>query len=474
MSTIHFLFLSLLLLSVFFFVAASETNSLKSYNFGTDAVTETSNNDFLKWFTAVGGIANGVTVGHDGTYGRGVYATKEVAEDDEVISVPLEWCMSRASAMKDESRSAKSAYRQIQSDDDLVALMLMREMSKGYSKSREKKAKESAALEQGINVNDLDTTQEIPGISKWSPYLRVLPRTVPLTIFYNKKELKALEDSELSSSATSRRSQMSQQYKSMRKQVKLLFKDIPIKSRKSKFSDYLWAKSVVGSRALSMSGKKFLVPLADMFNYHPHQVERDADNGANFLRYHKMHEGRFHVYADRAAKGGEQLMEDYGDNTNELYINHHGMVVDDNPFDCVKLPLPNIGQSGNSLALRNKISNKLGLNRLMRRPLCLVPKRPLSPLVNMYLLVSSANKKDLENCNNKMKEMEMAGESLRAVAESCEQAMTEAVEQRLGMQLMSNIVKKKLKSYKTTLSEDIILLDKRKREKKTIRKRKKG
>ena len=166
MSTIHFLFLSLLLLSVFFFVAASETNSLKSYNFGTDAVTETSNNDFLKWFTAVGGIANGVTVGHDGTYGRGVYATKEVAEDDEVISVPLEWCMSRASAMKDESRSAKSAYRQIQSDDDLVALMLMREMSKGYSKSREKKAKESAALEQGINVNDLDTTQEIPGISK--------------------------------------------------------------------------------------------------------------------------------------------------------------------------------------------------------------------------------------------------------------------------------------------------------------------
>ena len=306
--------------------ATAPSTSLKSFNFGTDAVTESTNNDFLDWYTAVGGIASGVTVGHDGRYGRGVYATKSIVEDDEVISVPLEWCMSRISAMKEDSRTAKAAYRQIQSDDDLVALMLMREMSKGYSKSREKKARQAAADKQGIAVLDLPVTEEIPGISKWAPYLRVLPRTVPLTVFYNQNELNALEDSTLSNEANQRRSQMSKQFKSMSKQVKLLFKDLPIRSRKSKFADYLWAKSVVGSRALSMSGKKFLVPLADMFNYHPHQVERDADNGANFLRYHKMHDGRFHVYADRAATSQKQLMEDYGDNTNELYINHHGMV----------------------------------------------------------------------------------------------------------------------------------------------------
>ena len=298
--------------------------SLKSLNYGTDAVTETTNNEFLKWFTAVGGVATGVTVGHDGTYGRGVYTTKDVVEDEQVISVPLEWCMSRASAMKDESRTAKSAYRQIQSDDDLVALMLMREMSKGYSKSREKKAKQAAADKQGIEVQALNVQQEIKGISKWSPYLRVLPRTVPLTVFYNTIELKALEDPKVAAAATARRLQMSKQFKRMSKQVKLLFKDISIKSRKSRFADYLWAKSVVGSRALSMSGQKFLVPLADMFNYHPHQVERKADNGANFLRYHKMKNGRFQVFADRACPGNQQLMEDYGDNTNELYVNHHG------------------------------------------------------------------------------------------------------------------------------------------------------
>ena len=64
-----------------------------------------------------------------------------------------------------------------------------------------------------------------------------------------------------------------------------MFQEIDIKSRRSRFSDYLWAKSVIGSRALSMSGKKYLVPLADMFNYHPHPSEREANNGANFLKY---------------------------------------------------------------------------------------------------------------------------------------------------------------------------------------------
>ena len=72
-------------------------------------------------------------------------------------------------------------------------------------------------------------------------------------------------------------------------------------------------------------------------------------------------------------------MEDYGDNTNELYIHHHGMVVENNPFDCVELALPSATHKKH-VRLRAKISTRLGLQRLGRRPLCLVPKRPLSPL----------------------------------------------------------------------------------------------
>ena len=90
--------------------------------------------------------------------------------------------------------------------------------------------------------------------------------------------------------------------------IKLLFQDVDIKSRRSRLSDYLWAKSVVGSRALSMSGKKYLVPLADMFNYQPHASEREANNGANFLKYHQISkDGFFHVHADRTATRNEQV-----------------------------------------------------------------------------------------------------------------------------------------------------------------------
>ena len=47
---------------------------------------------------------------------------------------------------------------------------------------------------------------------------------------------------------------------------------------------YLWAVNLVGSRALTIQGRKYLVPFADMFNYAPHHQHRDADSGANFLK----------------------------------------------------------------------------------------------------------------------------------------------------------------------------------------------
>lgn len=34
----------------------------------------------------------------------------------------------------------------------------------------------------------------------------------------------------------------------------------------------MWAHSLVSSRALTLHGRKYLVPFADMFNYSPHKV----------------------------------------------------------------------------------------------------------------------------------------------------------------------------------------------------------
>jgi len=61
----------------------------------------------------------------------------------------------------------------------------------------------------------------------------------------------------------------------------------------------------------------------------------------------------------RASAGGQQLLEDYGDNMDKIYIQYHGFVPDSNPFRCVYLnpiPLGNIprvqprGSSGGGAA----------------------------------------------------------------------------------------------------------------------------
>ena len=94
-----------------------------------------------------------------------------------------------------------------------------------------------------------------------------------------------------------------------------------------------------------MSGTKCLVPFAGMFNYAPHHEEQEANNGANSSKVSQSQGGNFNVFSDRLRDSGKQLVEDYGDNTNALYINHHGFVVEENPFDCVELDMPKMMKS---------------------------------------------------------------------------------------------------------------------------------
>lgn len=44
---------------------------------------------------------------------------------------------------------------------------------------------------------------------------------------------------------------------------------------------YLWGIALVGSRALTIHGRKYLVPFADMFNYQPHDVSSRRHKGTH-------------------------------------------------------------------------------------------------------------------------------------------------------------------------------------------------
>lgn len=54
------------------------------------------------------------------------------------------------------------------------------------------------------------------------------------------------------------------------------------------FSAWVWAHSVVDSRALSIKGSRYLVPFADMHNYEPQEEKRRHNSGESFLKYHKL------------------------------------------------------------------------------------------------------------------------------------------------------------------------------------------
>ena len=189
-----------------------------------------------------------------------------------------------------------------------------------------------------------------------------------------------------------------------------------------------------------------------MFNYAPHHEEREANNGAEFLRYHKVQNGHFNVFADRACNGGKQLVEDYGDNTNTLYINHHGFVVEENPFDCVEVIMPQVRRDER---LRYKLATRLGMNN--RRPFCLQPNKPLPKEVSDHTKMLAFTDDHIEACLRVLGEKKQN----KVSRSSYTKCFTELNDQTLSRsrRLFNDMLKKALKSYPTTYDEDKALLE---------------
>lgn len=109
---------------------------------------------------------------------------------------------------------------------------------------------------------------------------------------------------------------------------------------------YLWASSVVSSRAMTIKGNKYMVPVADFHNHAPHPDERDSGNGDRFLAFHSLRRDRFVVKADRATAPGEQVFEDYGDSDPILFFVHHGFVAPiGGAGDCARVQMPGLESS---------------------------------------------------------------------------------------------------------------------------------
>ena len=175
---------------------------------------------------------------------------------------------------------------------------------------------------------------------------------------------------------------------------------------------YLWAQSLVGSRTLTLSGKRFLVPFADFFNYSPTGRKRAARGGEHFLKHHRLDESAetFTVLADRDCPAGEQLYEDYGDNPNDIYAQYHAFVAHDNPFDCISVTLPGLeeGRSGKLTKAHARLAKSMNVKDFSRGPVeCLYSSAassdkamPLPPRLTLYMDLRSLSDKGAKKCDD--------------------------------------------------------------------------
>jgi hypothetical protein len=65
------------------------------------------------------------------------------------------------------------------------------------------------------------------------------------------------------------------------------------------------------------------------------------------MLYRLLQIGKFaqfspHLTLCRHASPGEQLFEDYGDNSDRIYFQYHGFVPRRNPFRCIQIVSPSV------------------------------------------------------------------------------------------------------------------------------------
>ena len=348
------------------------------------AATRASADDaFMQWFAARGGKAPHLALQHFAGMGRGVAATDAIAENDLLLSVPLDIVISRdtvsahlaeahKSATGDAAVSAAAARRDafaaITSDENLVAMFLLLQQCLGSA-------------------------------SPWAPYVKLLPTRVPVAFLWDDGPLAALQECDPGIAARSRRlrKEIFATYASYGEHgvLKRIFGDTAACAATADggvpdASAFAHAIALVDSRALTIQGRKYLVPFADMFNCEFDQTERDHESGANFLKYHILGKETFDVRADRATTAGGQVFEDYGDNPSAVYLEHHGFVAQDNQFDCVLVELPPV-----------RSRRKGDIRRLLRlQPprSCVAPNRalPAGLLYSARLLAMTAD--EAERC----------------------------------------------------------------------------
>ena len=339
----------------------------------TQATDQRKDEIFLNWFRSNNGTTFSIDIRVWQDQGRGVVAVANVTGGQEIMHIPAKLIIS-VENMKNSADPVNAATANMLSngDDAVIAILL---------------------LEHWRNTT-----------SFFAQYIAVLPAYIPSLLHFRQKELDELQDFDFERDALEFQKGALRSFHAIVSSVRSYW---PVDAVASvTYEKYLWATTVINSRGLRFRGKVYLSPLADMFNYAPQSVKREADSGEFFLLHHKLESSNagsdggssLRIFADRAQLAGGQLYEDYGDNSDKVYLQYHGFVPTENPFRCIVFKAPKIPLDASPLL--RKLLNQLQFPLGVFPTQCVQSSGQLGRTLEYYLATLSFNEQSLSICSN--------------------------------------------------------------------------
>ena len=237
--------------------------------------------------------------------GRGLLAVKNITKGEKILFIPKKLILSSNTIKYSSDPLHRQLYESFSNKDNaelMIAFILL-------EKYRDKE-------------------------SFWYPYLQVLPTYVPNLAQFDKEELNELQSPAFADEVIDSWHQTIQNFNYFHDQIKAYWPSDP---QHVTLQEYMWASSIVDSRGFRFRGEINLAPYSDMFNYSPHPDPRSPDGGNFFLEHHILSKDGLEVHADRDCPMKSQLFEDYGDNSDRIYLQYHGFMPENNPFRCVQI-----------------------------------------------------------------------------------------------------------------------------------------
>ena len=299
--------------------------------------------------------------------------------------------------------------------------------------------------------------------SLWHPYLQMLPDYVPRMDYFSEEELGLMQDKKLFDLAVDSKNNMKNVWKALQENNSwTIFLNAATNTPKQtcltyeKFHHYT---AIVGSRSFILKNIKYLSPVADMVNHMDkgddsidiYSLEGEDMFKVGFHKYHKrIASGEIVVWADRNFNVGMPYVEEYGTLDNSLYIQKFGFLQMGNSQNCalIRLPMPTMAETESLL-------DSLRLNSVTS--LCIKKDGTIAFGQQRHGL-AYLGIIGLEQLPDQMRKCQgVQGEFMAAYIDaSCAMYPGSA---EVSSTLIKEAAKSALGSAKTTLAEDMMLLE---------------